>query len=593
VPYSIDAVLTAPGATVGSSSDAAAAVPVATLDAGGSPFSGEPPLMAPGPVSRWPMEGISLEALEGRVFVSALAGDADSAGAKEVFALVRPPDGSDPGELAVYRGAGTAVPPPTVIAPPPTLAHDASCSAIDRLVGIGNHSALVELGWDCPQHPSSAPSRWVAVVTAAATPRVLLAVTASDPVGAPTLSIDAQRTDRDGDGRQDIALRISVEGGAAPLEPGPRVAATLVWLDRQAGLSPDASATESSFTSLASAAAVRAARASEAPSVPRYVTQVRALWRAVCSDGQAPRVVAVAGTSAIRCGAARALEELGLAEAHAFATQGDALRAALALDRAQQPPAAHTVSRLREAQSWLTQLATVASARAVRGIAAVPLASHGHEPTWGTLAFEPSGKLLVKTRAGVVRVNPDEGDEAAAPDVAAWPSAVTSPDGTMQWIETYDPCDGLPLRATFAPASGDDMREVALPVAPRIGGRCAGSRGAPAQATPIAWGGAGLEAIVEDEPLLIAVDRMQASSLAGFLEPRAAAGSPRSPDGRTYVVPTASGLLVRGSGRSRLLRAKDLEGTYAEQRDCAVSNDASHVACVHVGHVWVGAWDVP
>jgi len=44
--------------------------------------------------------------------------------------------------------------------------------------------------------------------------------------------------------------------------------------------------------------------------------------------------------------------------------------------------------------------------------------------------------------------------------------------------------------------------------------------------------------------------------------------------------PTGAGLLVRGPGRARLLRAAELDGTYIEQSDCVVSDDATHIACV-------------
>jgi hypothetical protein len=162
----------------------------------------------------------------------------------------------------------------------------------------------------------------------------------------------------------------------------------------------------------------------------------------------------------------------------------------------------------------------------------------------------------------------------------------------MRWIEVYDPCDGVALRATFA--SGDDMRDVALPVLPPLGDRCGGSRGAPAHAVAVAWGPGGLEAIVEGEPLIVSTDLTRASPLASLLDQPVSRGAPVSPDGKTLVVPTAVGLLVRGPGaRARLLRAPELDGTYIEQRDCVISNDAAHVACVRAGRAWVGAWDSP
>jgi hypothetical protein len=290
------------------------------------------------------------------------------------------------------------------------------------------------------------------------------------------------------------------------------------------------------------------------------------------------------------CGAERALGDLALAEVRAYATLGDPLRAALALDRDAHGPAARTSSRMAEAQRWLTALAPASAARLLRSVAAVPVAPPPREVTWGALAFEPSGKLLVRTRAGVVRVDPDAGDEAAS-GVAEWPSAVTSPDGSVRWIEAYDPCDGLPLRATFEVASGSDVRDVALPVPAPLSGRCAGSRGAPARVVPIAWGPGGLEALVESDPVLVSNDLNHASALASFLEQPAVPGSPRSPNGKTYVVPTGVGFLVLGAPRTRLLRSAELDGTYAEQRDCVISDDATHIACARNGRAWVGTWD--
>jgi hypothetical protein len=288
----------------------------------------------------------------------------------------------------------------------------------------------------------------------------------------------------------------------------------------------------------------------------------------------------------------RALETLGLAAVRAFATMGDPVRAALALDRAERAPATRTPAKAAEAQAWVTQLAPLTAARLLRAIAAVPAEPKGHEPAWGPLAFEPGGKLLVKTSAGVVRVDPDQGDEDGAGGVD-WKSAVASPDGSTRWIETYDPCDGLPLRATFATGGGEDLRDVALPVAPPLAGRCAGSRGAPAHALPMAWGPRGLEAIVEGEPVLIATDLESATPLAEFLDQPSTRGSLRSPDGKTFAIATDSGLMVRGPSRARLFRARELDGTYADQRSCTVSDDATHVACVHAGKAWVGTWDAP
>jgi hypothetical protein len=591
VPYTIGSA--SPAADGPADAAAAAVAPSASAPAGADRFAGEPAQVAPPGLTRWTVDGMPLIAPDGAVFALAVVRDFDGDGSNDAYAIVRPADGNDPGRLVYYAGAAGRGPAALqTFDPPADLARDPSCTPIDRLEVLGGRAILAELGSQCPMHPSNAPVRWVAVLGGGPSPRVRLAATIADPAGAPALSVDAETSDRDGDGRDDVALRVTIEGGGAPLEPGPRVGAMLAWLDRPAGLSRDQAATEASFASLASAAAARAVRVKEAPSVPGYVSQMRALWRATCAEGGAPRIVGVAGAGAIGCGVGRALETAGLAVVHAYVTMGDPLRALLALDRSERAPATRTPSRISEAQGWVVPLAPARTARLVRAVAAVPMESRGHEPAWGALAFEPGGQLLVRTAAGVVRVNADEGDEAAAGGVD-WKPAVTSPDGSVRWIEAYDPCDGLPLRATFATGGGVDMRDVALPVPPPLAGRCAGSRGAPARVIPIAWGPRGLEAIVEGEPVLIGTDLANATPLTAFLDQPAARGSPRSPDGRSYVVPTSAGLLVRGPGGARLYRARELNDSYAEQRGCVVSDDETHVACLRGDRAWVGAWDVP
>jgi hypothetical protein len=80
--------------------------------------------------------------------------------------------------------------------------------------------------------------------------------------------------------------------------------------------------------------------------------------------------------------------------------------------------------------------------------------------------------------------------------------------------------------------------------------------------------------------------------VASFSEQPFVHGAPRSPNGRVFVYPTSIGLVVR-DGKTRLYRAKELDGGYAELRDCAVSDDAKRVACVRSGRVYIGTWPSP
>jgi hypothetical protein len=582
-------------------------------DAGGPPFTERAAEVAPANATTWTVDGIALAAPPGKIFALGLVADFDGDGARDAICVVRTPDKPElAGDVVFYRGRADvegAVGPPRPIAAPAELTNDQAalrdttqaCVATQRLGQVGKHSAFVEIGVGCAK--KSAPSRWIAVTTG---DHVHLGAVLYDPKGAGALTIAADGSDADHDGIDDVALRVTLDGGGAPFDPGPKVSATLKWLDRPAGLSPDAAATEASFAQLASQAMARSVRVKEATQVVALVEQVRALFRAICPEAGSPRIkdgtpagpgskknqTTGAGASLLACGQSHALEDVSFAEVRALVTAGDPLHAIAAFDRAQKPPATHTQARLNDATVWLMQATPPIAAHATRPIAAVPTVPRrgGATPQWGPLAFESSGKLLVRTAAGVVRVDPDLGDEVAADDVAAWPSSVVSPDGSLQWIEAYNPCDGFALRATLAPM-GDEgqMRDVPLPIAPPLGTKCA-SKGEPAAATPIAWGGRGLEAIVLGEPVLFAPDLARAKSLAPLLDQPGAPGGPRSPDGTKTVFATSQGLLVHGA-KWRLYRAPELDGTYAAQQACVVSNDATHVACMRAGKAWVGAWE--
>jgi len=405
--------------------------------------------------------------------------------------------------------------------------------------------------------------------------------------------VDGDASDRDGDGLEDVALRVTLEGGSAPLEPGPRVAATLAWLDRPAGLSRDLGATESSF-----AFALRASRGpcqerpGCGPGAGARRTDPCALARGVRGRrGTAAGRGGGRGDGAIRCGSTRALEDAGLAEVRAYVTLGDALRAALALDRAERSPASRTPARAAEGRAWIEQLAPPVLAHAVRAIAAVPQSGKGHEPAWGALAFEAGGALLVRTRAGVVRVDPDAGDETSADGVTVWPAAVSAPDGTLRWnrdvrrLRRGGPPRDVRRRGRHARRRAPD-RAIARRALHRLPwGACARARGG------VGGGRAGGDhrgPVSADGP-----ETGQASLLAAPLDSPALRGAPRSPDGKVLVVSTSVGFLMRRGSRARLLRAPELEGSWAEQRDCAVSNDEAHVACVRAGKAWVGVWEAP
>lgn len=552
--------------------------------------------VAPAGTTRWPLEGLELLSPPDRVFVLGLARDVDGDGTKDAVAIVRSTkDEAAPDDVVFYRGGARGVTEGANVAsgPGPQPDTDAGCTKVARLAQVGRRSVAVELGAACA---SLATSRWVGVLSFDRGVRTRFAATILDPAEAPKLTLDADGSDRDGDGIDDVTLRVSIDAPNTPFEPMPRATAKVVWFDRPAGLSREPAEPDASLRALAQAAATKASRPKDAPQVPGAVHQVRALYGALCAEGGAARLVKLTvGSGGVACGPSRALEEAGFALARAYATQGEPARAVWAIDRAQQPPASKTATRLSEAQAWLAQAAPIAQAKQLRAIAAVPQLERSTAPAWGPLAFEANGKLLVRTAAGVARIDPATGDESEAPDVAPWKAHVTSPDGTLRWLSVTSACDGGPLRAAFAstgPALDADTRNVLLPIATPLGTRCTGGRGEAVRAIPLAWGPRGLEAIVAGEPVLFASDLSRASIAASALDQPSTPGAPRSPSGKVTAVATSQGIVVRTT-KSRMLRAKELEGGYGELQACTVSDDAAFVACVRGGRAFVGQWDLP
>ena len=552
----------------------------ATADRGGTTLV-EPALVAPPASTSWQTNGMTLEA-GGREIVLALVGDFDADGKKDALAIVRPvvaerKPGSSTGELVFFHGAAEGA-PAGAIASGPALGAQSSCVPTARLEKIGPRSAFAEIGSSCPK---GVGSRAIVVVRLSPpAPAIAFDAIVNDPREAPKLTIDVDAADRDKDGIDDVVLRVGLEGGGPGLEGAPRLGAKLAFFDRSAGPSRDPDEPDASLRAIAAQATARAAKAKDAASVPLLVNQMRALYRAMCADGGAARITKIHGGSAVTCGSSKPLEEAGLAEVRSWVTQGDALRAYAAAEQAQVAPATKTASKTTELQKLLADAAPVVEASSVRVLSAPVDVSRDGNPEWGPLAFEYTGKLLVRHGKSVMRVDPETGEGEAA-DMVAWKDEVLSPDGKSRWLEAYHACEGVALRATFAPTGDGEMVDVVLPVPPRLAKTCSG-RGEPVPAVPIAWGPRGLEAIVSGQPVLIKTDPPQASALAAFGDEIPPPGSPRSHGAKTMALALPNGILVRGRpspDRWSLVRSSDLE-PYADVRRCTINDDGSRIACV-------------
>jgi hypothetical protein len=549
-----------------------AGAPVVEIDSGTTII--ESALALPPGTTSWRAEGLEIEAGEGREITLALVRDFDGDGAKDALVVVRETtDAKTAGQL-LYVSPGGA----TTVATGPPLSVDASCTPAARLEKIGPRSAFAEIGTTCTK---GAGTRGLFVLRLGkGTPTVAFDASVVDPPASPKLAIDVDAADRDKDGNDDVVLKLTIEGGGAPFEPGPRLQGKLAFFDRPAGASRDAEEPEASLRAIASQAAKQKA-------VPPFVQQMRALFRAMCAEGGAPRLAKIHGGAPVACGSQKALEEAGLAEVRSFAKENDPLRAIAAADLAQLPPATKTAKTTTEIEAAITSVAPRNDAKNARTLAVevdVPRAQH---PEWGPLTFEANGKLLVRHGKTVSRVDPDSGDEEANV-MPAWSAHVVSPDGKSRWLEAYHACEGVALRATFAPTGDGDMHDVLLPVAPRLGTKCAGGRGEAAPTIPIAWGPSGLETIVAGQPLLITLDPPQAKARPTPIAAPPMYGSPRSINARATAIATSRGILVR-SDKTMLYRAPELE-PYGELRHCTVNDDATRVACVRRGKVVVASF---
>lgn len=565
-----------PSATDPSASASVGIAPPPPIEAGGAADS----VLAPPPgTTSLEIDGAQVSMAD-REIVQALVADFDGDGKKDALAIVRAPvdaAGRSTGELVHFRG-GT--PAPSVIATGPTMSVDPSCAPTARLARIGPRSAFVELGTACTRGTGT---RALYVVRLGPAIGIAFDAVVTDPAGASKLGIDATAEDRDKDGVDDTVLAITLEG-----EGRPRVTAKLAFFDRSAGPSRDAEEPAASLDAIAKQATKQATKAKEAASVPPLVEQMRALYRALCLEGGAPRIEKVHGGSAPSCGTSKPLEDAGIAAVRAYVTLGDAVHAFGAADLASNAPATRTAARISEVAKILADVAPPLDARSARSLNVLVDAPRPQHPEWGALAFESPQKLLVRHGDKVSRVDLSSWEQEDT-DVPAWPSRVVSPDGKQRWLEAYHACEGVALRATFAPVAEGDVHDVVLPVAPRLGTKCAGGRGEPAPATPIAWGPRGLETIVAGEPLVIRLDAQSAAPLATFFDEPPPRGSPRSPNGKSLAIALPRGLLVRAGDRTTLRRAPELQ-PYSELRHCTTTDDGSVVACQKSGHVVVASF---
>ncbi len=528
--------------------------------------------VAPPRASRWRIEGRTLQAPAGLVFRLGLPAILGKAERPEVFAwLVGTVEAPSVGELWAFPEEGV---PRRLAHAPDFLPTDPSCSYGTRLSQTGPETLTLDIAATCggERHTARRTDRAISVLAPLRkTPEVALLRVDPAPRGErANLRIDSR--DLDGDGRDDVTVEVTLQGA------GPEVAATLKWLDRAAGLSPETAQPGASFRALAAAAEKASKSAMSAREAEQLVDAGRRLYSFLCAKGGTPRLRYGDTGQAIDCGdLGSAFRSYTTALVSAALSQQDvgAALAAVAMHEwfPAEPPAeisafmSHSVQQLMP--HWVAR----------RVIKLVPLTARpkarGSEPRYSPLSFHADGSLLLLTEHGLVRSAPDGRYEyEASEEIDPWAVAVVSPSGAR--IVGLDlSCERAELGWQLSSESGQELDPLPTGLlAPRPGSCGNDERFHPLAVAPIAW--------EHDAPSGF----IDAARVGGPVT-RPAMGSAMSPNGRFAIAATRWGLFVRSrTEKPQLWRFED-PALPKQLTDCVVSNNAQAAACVMAGRAYV------
>ena len=529
---------------------------------------------APDQANQWELGEVSMTAPEGQVFELGLAADFNQDGQSEAVAWTVPAGSAEkprPGQLWVFSPTGR---PRRLTDLPGFVPTGPGCKTRTTLSRTGPQTVTLSAAADCEtRRIERSPVRALLVVAPTAARPSLVQVRIADAAQGEVIDAAVDSTDRDGDGRDDVKLSLSVSASGSQRP----ATARLLWLDRAAGPSREPHEPRSSLERAASNEVVRAGGKNTSATVEDGVGSIRRLIASLCREAATVRIYDADG-GAFDCGSLQlTADRLVEAEVRASLTRKNvpAALAALARDGWYSPRAS---SKAREKLEALIAKATLSVSPERVTWLRVRATSQPQPPRWSPLQFEqPEASLLVQTTAGLTRVAADGGTETPVePDsgIAAWPLAVTMPDNS-RLTGIAHACNRSELMLVFtAPRFTQPTRLLAARPGP-----CAA--GAPPES--------GFPAPVElREGKLVALLGGAIVGLAndseGFGSGSSIRGSPRSPDGRHWVTPTPMGLLVMGNDTPELWDAAGL-GAWHEITDCTVANGASAVACVALGRI--------
>jgi hypothetical protein len=437
------------------------------------------------------------------------------------------------------------------------------CVHATRLVQSGPASVLLDTVATCATPLlARVPVEAVSVISPAGARPEVLTLRLAAPAAGEALGVEADSSDRDADGREDVKLTLTLTG-----PEGAKASASLAYLDRAAGVSRDAAEPSASLLLAAKAILSKAG-----PSAVAEVDAVRRLLGSLCAESATARVFDGEG-SPLRCGdLGPVVDALARAEVLARLAAKDALGAVSVLNRAdwyfKKLSADAEKSISKELAKRLLAVTPTSSSLTAR-----PKSSKG--PHFSPLWFEPDGALLVLTDAGVVRASRDGTSEIALDadgGTAAWPLDVVDPSG-RRLSGSLCACDSSEVQLAITDAAGAPQNGIPTRLlSPRPGG-CKGRFACP-DPTPIS-------ATADGFSVLIA-GALSEPKKAGTALP--SPGSARSPDGKWLVASTPLGLVVTGQTQE-LWKLPETPVDARRAQDCVVANDRAAVACVSDGKI--------
>ncbi len=544
-----------------------AGAPLAAVDSGkqspGEPaFKPRAATRLAGGEKSWTFEGRTLRAPKGQVFELVLPGplalDRQQGVAAWTMPASRGARGAG-GELWWYpKGAEARL----LAEAPGFVPSGKGCTRTANLIQTGPHTMTLEVNAECTTKLlARAPVRAVLIVTPIQAEPIVAGLRVGRAAAGETLTFDVETSDRDGDGLDDILVKVKLD------RLGEVVTVQLAWYERAAGPARDGTLPALDFATIVNDK-YKAAIGRKAPDLANRAVAIQRLWTLLCAESGTARILDLDG-SPYRCAAGRSLQKLQKFQIKGLLHEKLPVQALSVFEREGWvgPGLSHEDSHLSSGP--IEDAMTRRNISGLIAMASRPVAGDSMV-RWSPLRYEAANSLLVRGRHGVTRISLPSGlEEDASATVDPWPLAIRDADGTLARSLIF-PCD-TPLLALLTSRKNGTLAQLPLRSEPLLlsprPGQCVGlaTPGVPG-ITALGWsasppglriGLVGTEALVAMKP----------------------SGAP-TPRSRPTAMPTTLGLLVTAGGKSELWQGPQLQGHLT---DCVAAPDASSVACLRDG----------